>query len=209
MPTPTDLYRNGNTTGPRLDNVRDIDVETYDVSGVQWVRARVRGISCFDATAGNDLIHGKNWWRLPTGSAVLPGLFLINDNNPPGHWAFQPDVDMTRTAFTQLLTQQGTTVPNGGQWVGPSPNNWPGPNAGNEDEVGTVRTVGETTVSTPGPFSGKVHDFVLGALDRQIGSMQSDLDSEDDDDQRSDLTNDLVLYQLIRRHLAEQGPNQG
>src|SRR4051812_16097361 len=101
MPTPVTLYRNGNTTTPRLDNVRPVDVETYDVNGVTWVRARVRGISCFDATAGNAVVNGKNWWTLPTKSTSEPGLYLLNDNNPPGHWAVQPDVDMTLAAFTQ------------------------------------------------------------------------------------------------------------
>jgi hypothetical protein len=201
MPTAVTIYRNGNTTTPRLDNVRPIDVETYDLHGVEWVRARVRGISCFDATAG---IHGKNWWDLPANSAIEPGLHLANDNDPPGHWAFQPDVDMTLAAFTQALRDQGRTVGHGGQWSGPT--TWPGPNA--TEERNNLPAMGDST-TTPSPFSAKVHDFILEALDHHIASLRSELDSEDDDDRSSDLTNDLVLYQLIRRDLAQRGHGAG
>ena len=40
-----DLYRLGNASSPRLDNVRDRDVETYDRNGIMMVRSNGKGIS--------------------------------------------------------------------------------------------------------------------------------------------------------------------
>ena len=156
-----------------------------------WVRGRVRGVSCFDATAGNALVHGRNWWRLPANSAIETGLYLLNDNDPAGHWAVQPDADMPLAAFTQALSDQGLTVVQGGQWIGPTAATWPGPNPADQ-ERDTLPAMGDST-TTPSPFSAKVHDFILEALDHDIASLRSELGSEDDDDRSSDLTNDLVL----------------
>ena len=40
-----DLYRLGNSTSPKLQNVRGDDVNTYERNGVVMVRANGKGIS--------------------------------------------------------------------------------------------------------------------------------------------------------------------
>lgn len=45
--TSCDLYRRGNSTGPRMDNVRPRDVKTFLKNGVVWVEGRSGGVSTF------------------------------------------------------------------------------------------------------------------------------------------------------------------
>jgi hypothetical protein len=40
-----------------MDNVRDVDVEKFQKSGVDWVRAKKRGISTFSTAP----VDQKNW----------------------------------------------------------------------------------------------------------------------------------------------------
>jgi len=101
------LYRSGNAGGPRLDNVRDADVSTFDVGGVQWVRGRVLGIS----TNSDRALVNPTRWRLAAGSAIDPDLFVFNDEGT--HYAWQPTRDMTRAAYTAALARNGTVPP----WV--------------------------------------------------------------------------------------------
>ncbi|MCC5598409.1 hypothetical protein LC653_22605 [Nostoc sp. CHAB 5784] len=40
--TPIDLYRMGNATSSRIDNIRLQDIETYEEDGDMWVIAVIR-----------------------------------------------------------------------------------------------------------------------------------------------------------------------
>ena len=43
-----DLYRNGNATHPRFDNLRpEHDAHLYEVNGAKWIKADGNGISAF------------------------------------------------------------------------------------------------------------------------------------------------------------------
>jgi hypothetical protein len=88
--TPIPLYRQGNATSPRMDNVRvNKDVATLEDSGVIWVLASIGddvspgGVSTF-ANPG----AGKNWWKLDAGIDIPERLTLINDRG--NHWLWQP-----------------------------------------------------------------------------------------------------------------------
>lgn len=109
--TPIDLYRQGNSSSPRIDNVRpNKDVATYTEQGETWVMptidegqlpdniSRPGGISTF-AYPG----RGKNWWKLDAGTEIPSEIKLVNDRN--GHWLWQPSRTMTMDAYKAALRQ--------------------------------------------------------------------------------------------------------
>ena len=90
----------GNAAGARLDHVRPIDVEHFDVAGTIWVRAATGGVSTFDAPDGR---RGR-WWRLDAGYAYDERLLLIwNDHGH--HWSWEPCIDMPLSDYRSLLGQ--------------------------------------------------------------------------------------------------------
>lgn len=96
--TKTNLYRLGNATSPRLNNVRvGIDILTYENNGVAWVRANSGGVSTFSQASGN-----KNEWRLNSGYPYSFNLNVVNDHG--NHYNWQPNQDMPLTDFITLLT---------------------------------------------------------------------------------------------------------
>lgn len=112
--TPVGLYRQGNASSPRMDNVRpNKDITVYEQQGELWVmltleaerlpeeRSRSEGISTFD-TPGS----GKNWYKLDIGTDIPPELKLVNDR--PGHWLFQPSRPMTLEKYKEALHLIGT-----------------------------------------------------------------------------------------------------
>jgi hypothetical protein len=106
--TPVALYRQGNASSPRMDNVRpNKDITVYEQQGELWVmltleKARLpEGISTFD-TPGS----GKNWWKLEIGTDIPPELELVNDR--PGHWLFQPSRPMPLVQYKEFLHLIGT-----------------------------------------------------------------------------------------------------
>jgi hypothetical protein len=72
--TSVDLYRMGNATSPRMDKVRDQDVESYEKNGEIWVVEGSGGISTFAAQG-----LGKNWWKLDRGCTID---IFKNSNEP-------------------------------------------------------------------------------------------------------------------------------
>jgi len=112
--TPVALYRQGNSTSPRIDNVRpNKDITVHQEQGELWVMltleerrlpggiSRSEGISTFE-TPG----LGKNWWKLDTGTEIGPELELVNDR--PGHWLFQPSRPMLLEQYKEALRLIGT-----------------------------------------------------------------------------------------------------
>jgi hypothetical protein len=112
--TPVALYRQGNASSPRMDNVRpNKDITVYEQQGELWVMlnlegeslpggmSRSEGISTFD-TPGS----GKNWWKLDLGTDIPPELEVVNDR--PGHWLFQPSRPMLLEQYKEALKLIGT-----------------------------------------------------------------------------------------------------
>ena len=98
--TPIDLYRQGNATSPRMDNVRpNKDIAIYEEGEEIWVNAALGGgISTF-AT----LRLGKNWWKLSQGTDIPAELELINDHND--HWLWKPRYNMPIEVYKAALRQ--------------------------------------------------------------------------------------------------------
>ena len=92
-----DLYRGGNASSPRMDNVRDTDVLKYKNGNTEWVRAKQRGIS----TSGNTPSNQKNWWKVPKGTVVSNDIYIVNDHDD--HWAWAPAKDMPLSDFIKLM----------------------------------------------------------------------------------------------------------
>ncbi|MDB9511509.1 hypothetical protein PN499_09980 [Kamptonema animale CS-326] len=112
--TPVALYRQGNASSPRMDNVRpNKDITVYEQQDELWVMlileegrlsggiSRSEGISTFE-TPGS----GKNWWKLDEGTDIPSELELVNDR--PGHWLFQPSRPMPLVQYKELLHSIGT-----------------------------------------------------------------------------------------------------
>jgi hypothetical protein len=93
MPTHTDLYRLGNASSPRMDNVRvGKDIETYDRNGDTWVQARSGGVSTFSSPIGGVGNLAKNQWKLDRGYSYDPLLYVVNDHG--NHYNWEPNRDM-------------------------------------------------------------------------------------------------------------------
>jgi len=99
-----DLYRGGNSTSPRLDNVRDKDVVKYkDVStGLTKVKGMSGGISTFTAPKPE-----ANWWWIKAGTPVPAKLVITRDTTDPKtnitHYTIRPESDIFLTEFIAQL----------------------------------------------------------------------------------------------------------
>lgn len=97
--TSLDLYRGGNASSPRIDNVRvdkDVFPDATGNIGPVAPNGEVQGMSTFEAPQGD-----KNWWRLPAGTQLPDGLQAVND--PGIHWTIQPSTMMSVEDFRSLL----------------------------------------------------------------------------------------------------------
>jgi len=112
--TPVALYRQGNASSPRMDNVRpNKDITVYEQQDELWVMltleegrlsggmSRSEGISTFESPGS-----GKNWYKLEFGTDIPPELELVNDR--AGHWLFQPSRPMTLEKYKEALHLIGT-----------------------------------------------------------------------------------------------------
>lgn len=100
LTTPIALYRRGNASSPRMDNVRPQDVETYEAEGQVWVVVNSGGISTFA-----NLGAGKNWWKLNQGTHIPDQLKLINDYG--NHWSWEPGYTMPLEEYKIALHSIG------------------------------------------------------------------------------------------------------
>ena len=102
-----DLYRLGNATSSRLDNVRSVDVDTYQQNGILMVRANGKGISV-GTKEYLEKLHLSGWlWKIPTTTTLPADLLLNPDPNPAkqGHFFLCPDSDMTMDRYRALLSE--------------------------------------------------------------------------------------------------------
>jgi len=88
--TPVDLFRRGNASSPRMDNVRiDKDIAVFEENNIIWVKETVGkdmksgGISTFSQKG-----TGKNCWKIDAGTKIPQDLELVNDRG--NHWLWKP-----------------------------------------------------------------------------------------------------------------------
>lgn len=101
---PEDLYRLGNSNGPRLTNVRrPKDVNTTEINGITVVIANGKGIS-LSTKNRLDNTNMSGWvWKLAKGTQLPTGLKLINDR--AGHYSICPVSNMPLDEFIGLLSK--------------------------------------------------------------------------------------------------------
>jgi hypothetical protein len=112
--TTVDLFRSGNSRHARLHEVRcahvpgsnpaavpDVDSYIEPVTQAIWVSAapNFNGASCWAARQAS----WKKPWRLIAGEDYPDGLYLWNDDNPPGHWTWAPAQDMPLDDYITAL----------------------------------------------------------------------------------------------------------
>lgn len=104
---PVNLFRSGNASGPRLDNLRDKDVTTTVVrvgdQDIEMVEP-AGGISTFD---NYDQTRGGKWWKIPAGTALPDSIRVKKDhfNRHMGatHYSIQPARLMSKHEFVDGL----------------------------------------------------------------------------------------------------------
>lgn len=100
MKIDVDLYRSGNATSPRFDNVRDKDVVKFNdpQTGLTKVKSLSGGISTFTAPKPEN-----NWWWIKAGTVVPPKLVVTRDHTDPRtgvtHYTIRPANDMLLTEY--------------------------------------------------------------------------------------------------------------
>lgn len=97
-PCPVDLYRSGNASSPRLDNVRPQDLGTFQKNGRLWVEHESGGVSTFARNRWD-----KNTWRLAKGMEVGAKLLVVQDKENPDHYFIEPAQDMPMDDYTAAL----------------------------------------------------------------------------------------------------------
>ena len=97
MPTTVDLFRSGNASSARMDNVRPVDVVTQTINGVVYVLPASGGISTFSSAAQINPVK----WKLAAGYAYNANLVVTN--NGGGHYSWRPAVRMTMDDYKALL----------------------------------------------------------------------------------------------------------
>lgn len=103
---PVNLFRLGNASGPRLDNIRPQDVPTYEVGTGENAVKHVKpdgGISTFD---GMDKTRPGKWWCIPA-NVVLPDTVRITKDHKTRegltHYSLRPSRVMALLTFAEGL----------------------------------------------------------------------------------------------------------
>lgn len=101
---PEDLYRLGNSSSPRLTNVRrPKDIDTTEINGISVVIANGKGVS-LSTKERLDKVAMSGWvWKVSRGTHVPTGLKLLNDR--PGHYSICPASNMPLDEFIGLLSK--------------------------------------------------------------------------------------------------------
>ena len=126
MKIDVELYRSGNASSPRFDNVRDKDIVKYKdpETGLIKVKGMSGGISTFTAPKPEN-----NWWWIRAGTVVPPKLTVTRDHTDPKtsitHYTIRPSGDMllseyifnmqSLTGLERLPIEQA--IERGGRWT--------------------------------------------------------------------------------------------
>ena len=97
-----DLFRVGNTTGPKLDHVRERDITIIYREGKNMVLPQTGGISAFNK------IHPRMrgiWWKCPAGTSYPEELTIVCDSERSElrHYSIQPAYPMEFHEFRAVL----------------------------------------------------------------------------------------------------------
>jgi hypothetical protein len=104
MKIDVDLYRSGNSTSPRLNNVRDKDIIKYrdPETGLIKVKGMSGGISTFTAPKPE-----RNWYWIKAGTVVPEKLTVTRDHTDPKsgitHYTIRPSEDMLLTEYISQM----------------------------------------------------------------------------------------------------------
>jgi hypothetical protein len=126
MKIDVDLYRSGNASSPRFDNVRDKDIVKYrdPETGLTMAQGMSGGISTFTAPKPEN-----NWWWIRAGTSVPPKLTVTRDHTDPKtgitHYTVRPSNDMLLADYiTQMQSFIGVerlpieqAIERGGRWA--------------------------------------------------------------------------------------------
>jgi hypothetical protein len=100
---PEDVFRLGNSEGPRLSHVRSRDVDTMTMNGITVVIANGKGISVFDLE-GITQAPFEGWvWKLAATTPLPAGLKLVQDK--PHHYCIAPIANMPIDKYKGLLEE--------------------------------------------------------------------------------------------------------
>jgi hypothetical protein len=100
---PEELFRLGNSSSPRLSNVRSRDVDTIEINGITVIRANGKGISVFDKAGINESPMTGWVWRFPPNTQPPVGLKLVQDK--PHHYCIAPAQNMPIDKYKGLLEE--------------------------------------------------------------------------------------------------------
>tara|TARA_B110000211_G_C13839814_1_gene447374 strand:- start:274 stop:699 length:426 start_codon:yes stop_codon:yes gene_type:complete len=100
---PEEVFRLGNSSSPKLSNVRPRDVDTMLVNDIRVIIANGKGISIFDR-AGIDESPMSGWvWRFPPNTRPSLGLKLVKDK--AHHYCIAPERNMPMDKYKGLLEE--------------------------------------------------------------------------------------------------------
>lgn len=97
-----DLYRFGNSAGPRFDHIRpNKDARIQDRNGIKYIIADGNGISAFSSIPSGR----KNTWKLRKGTQLPTGIKLVMDRRPNNvtHYMLAPARTMKLSEFHSLM----------------------------------------------------------------------------------------------------------
>jgi hypothetical protein len=104
--TTVPLYRNGNSSSARLDNLRNDDVEIYTDPAHMEICLRASnttGVSCYGNATALAGFRGKTW-QLPMNSVYDDTRLLLWQDDPDSdHWSWTPARDMPGSEFIGAL----------------------------------------------------------------------------------------------------------
>ena len=105
-----DLFRFGNSTSPKLTNLRRGEVTLFTLHDVATILANEQGISTHNSygmkknARKSDTKKLTGWvWRIPTGTSLPDGLKVVKDKKNKGHFLICPTHNMPLQQFVGLL----------------------------------------------------------------------------------------------------------
>ena len=100
---PETLYRLGNGTSPLMTRIRPGEIDIIEVNGIKVIVSNGKGISLYNKH-GLDLAPLSGWvWEISQNTQLPPGLKLIRDDSPEGHYSLCPNQNMPVSELVGLL----------------------------------------------------------------------------------------------------------
>lgn len=97
------VYRLGNASSPKMDNVRTVkDADLFKKNGHDWVKGHTKGVSTFTNPKAQ---KGDKEWKLPVGSSYPAELHPVNDHGD--HVSWQASHDMPLADYIRALQTLG------------------------------------------------------------------------------------------------------